>query len=101
MKLLLVKKSRRHLVIDKLSNGRQTVEMTKPNLTWDIVDAVADRLGVKIDARRKWRSRGIPAAWRIAVANELIADGMTFTLADMQAFDRLKTRDETEMEKVA
>jgi hypothetical protein len=58
-------------------------------LTWTLVDQVAERLGATDVARRKWRQegRGVPAAWRIRIAEEMMRAGAPVPLAD---FDRLE-----------
>lgn len=43
-------------------------------IDWKSVDAAADSLGVKEAARRKWRQRGIPAKWQIALSQKLGVD---------------------------
>lgn len=65
--------------------------MTKPILTWQTIDTVAERLGAKYQARYKWRSRGIPAEWRITIAAELVASGMAFAITDFCAFDHIQS----------
>lgn len=45
--------------------------MTNHKPLWDRIDDVASRLGVKYDARRKWRSRGtVPHRWRMVIIHE-------------------------------
>jgi hypothetical protein len=44
--------------------------MTNQQPLWDQIDRVAERLGVKYDARRKWRARGVPYRWRLAIIRE-------------------------------
>lgn len=69
--------------LDKLSC------MVNDQLTWELVDAVAADLGAKDEARRKWRDRGIPADWRIKIAQQLEIGGRAFTASDFDAFDAL------------
>jgi hypothetical protein len=39
--------------------------------SWDYIDAIAKRLGVKSEARRKWRERGsVPHRWRLPILQE-------------------------------
>lgn len=56
------------------------------NLTWKLVDTVAEELGAGDWARRKWRTRGVPPAWRIKIVEALMAKGAPIALSD---FDRL------------
>ena len=56
------------------------------DLTWPTVDEIASELGAKDHARAKWRQRGVPAEWRIKVAQELLSRGVPFSL---DAFDSL------------
>lgn len=58
-------------------------------LTWSLVDQVAEALGANEYARLKWRQRGVPSAWRIKIAEELIARGEGVAFAD---FDRLELK---------
>ena len=53
--------------MDDLSNG---TGMTNHQPLWDQIDRVAERLGVKYDARRKWRARGVPHRWQIEIIHE-------------------------------
>jgi hypothetical protein len=32
---------------------------------WSIVDSLAESMGVPKETRKKWRFRGVPAAWQI------------------------------------
>jgi hypothetical protein len=42
--------------------------MTNAIPKWAHIDAIAERLGVKIEARRKWRQRGsVPHRWRLPI----------------------------------
>lgn len=58
------------------------------NLTWKIVDEVADKLEASAAARAKWRQRGrgVPPAWRIKIVQQLMAAGTPVSLGD---FDNL------------
>lgn len=60
-------------------------------LQWSVVDQVAEKLGAKEEARRKWRQpgRGVPAKWRISIVEELLRSGVPVALAD---FDKLESR---------
>lgn len=69
--------------LDKLSR------MVTNQLTWELVDAVASDLGAKDEARRKWRGRGIPADWKIKIAQEMESRGQRFSAGDFDAFDTL------------
>ena len=33
--------------------------------SWDAIERIASGLGVGAEALRKWRSRGVPRAWRL------------------------------------
>lgn len=39
--------------------------MERTHDKWERINALADRLGVKYDARRKWLRRGVPHRWRL------------------------------------
>ena len=54
------------------------------HLTWKLVDEVAADLGAKEPARLKWRQRGrgVPAAWQIDIARELMSRGIAVSLDD-------------------
>jgi len=41
------------------------------HLSWKLIDDIAARKGVSEAARFKWRQRGVPPKWRIAIAQEL------------------------------
>ncbi len=69
---------------DALSN----VSAMTLNLTWKLVDDIATELGVRADARYKWRQRSVPPKWRISIAQELMRRGVPVALAD---FDHLAT----------
>jgi hypothetical protein len=56
------------------------------NLTWKLVDDTGATLGAEREARLKWRQRGVPAAWRIKIAEAMMAQSMPVSLAD---FDTL------------
>jgi len=60
--------------------------MTNERITWALVDSEAEALGVKPDARRKWRQRKVPLEWRVKIAERLAGRGVFAALAD---FDRL------------
>ena len=58
-------------------------------LTWPVADRAAGELGASEVARRKWRQegRGVPAVWRIKIAEHLAASGTPILLSD---FDKLE-----------
>ncbi len=60
------------------------------NLTWKLVDDIAIEMGVKDQARYKWRQRagGVPSKWRIAIVQEMMRRGVPVALAE---FDTLET----------
>lgn len=49
--------------------------MQQQALTWSMIDAVAGDLGASEAARRKWRQRGVPSAWQVRIASELMRNG--------------------------
>lgn len=45
--------------------------------TWTYINAVAERLGVKADARRKWLERNhIPYRWRLPILQDAAMGGI-------------------------
>ncbi len=40
------------------------IELIEPT-KWSIIDALAESEGVPKETRKKWRHRGVPAAWQI------------------------------------
>jgi hypothetical protein len=60
--------------------------MSENTLNWRVVDDIAGGLGAKDYALAKWRQRGVPAAWKIKITQELMARGVPVSLAE---FDRL------------
>lgn len=60
--------------------------MSDHTINWQLVDQVAIDLDAKQEARLKWRQRGVPAKWRILIAQELMRRGVPVALSD---FDRL------------
>jgi hypothetical protein len=49
------------------------------------IDQIAERLGVKDEARRKWRARGaVPHRWRLPIIEESAAAGVDLSAADME-----------------
>ena len=62
--------------------------MSETTLNWLLVDSTAAELGVKPEARSKWRqpNRGVPAEWRIRITQTLMGRGIPVALSD---FDRL------------
>lgn len=63
--------------------------MDPTSLSWSQVDQVAEKLGANEYARLKWRQRGVPAAWRIKIAEDLMSAGEPIAFAD---FDRLELK---------
>lgn len=63
--------------------------MLANSLSWTVVDRVAEILGAADSARRKWRQsgRGVPASWRIKIAEHLMREGVPVALAE---FERLE-----------
>lgn len=59
------------------------------SITWKIVDDTAAELGASEAARLKWRQggRGVPSAWRIKIAEALMANGEPVALADFDALE--------------
>lgn len=62
--------------------------MSENTINWRVVDDIAAELDVSRDARLKWRqpNRGVPAEWKIKIAQALMARGVPVSLSD---FDRL------------
>lgn len=54
------------------------------HLTWQLVDTVASELDATEAARLKWRQkgRGVPPAWQIKIARELMNRGIAVSLDD-------------------
>jgi len=44
--------------------------------TWNIIDTCGEELGVKAEARRKWRERGVPGKWHLALIQKARDNGM-------------------------
>lgn len=61
--------------------------MAENTLTWKLVDDTGIALGAEQPGRLKWRQRGVPSKWRIAIAQNLMSRGIAVALAD---FDRLE-----------
>lgn len=61
--------------------------MSETTLNWRIVDDIAAELDVKREARAKWRQpgRGVPAEWKIRIAQALMARGVPISLSDFDA----------------
>lgn len=57
------------------------------NITWKLVDDTGLALGVSSDARMKWRQRGVPPKWRIAIAEALMARSIPVALSDFDALE--------------
>jgi hypothetical protein len=74
--------------LDGLSNHGAMSENT---LNWRVVDDIAAELGVKPEARAKWRQpgRGVPAEWKIKITQTLMSRGVPIALSD---FDNLPER---------
>jgi hypothetical protein len=54
---------------------------------WHHIDVIAERLGVKLGTRRKWRQRGsVPHRWRLPI---LQASGGVILADDFTASDKL------------
>ena len=70
--------------LDDLSNHRR---MSENALTWAVVDEIAAELGASEPARLKWRqvNRGVPASWRMAIADRLGEKGFRPSSADFDA----------------
>ena len=64
--------------------------MDQTTLTWKLVDDVAAVLDVEKPTRAKWRQdgRGVPAKWRIAITQYLLARGIPVAFSD---FDKLES----------
>lgn len=62
--------------------------MAENTLNWRVVDDIAAELDVSREARAKWRqpNRGVPAEWKIKIAQTLMARGVPIALSD---FDHL------------
>ena len=52
--------------------------------TWQVVADFAAREGAKAETIRKWKQRGIPARWKIAIAEH---NENKLTIGDLAAFD--------------
>lgn len=61
--------------------------MDSNQLTWAVIDSVAEALGVETEARRKWRQpgRGVPSEWKLHIIENLGAKGVKITAADFDA----------------
>jgi hypothetical protein len=62
--------------------------MSENTLNWRVVDDIAAELGVKAEARAKWRQRRVPPEWRIKITQALMARGVPVSLSD---FDSLQS----------
>jgi hypothetical protein len=51
---------------------------------WSFIENTARALGVKTEALRKWRIRGVPAAYRLPIADEATRSGFSL---DRNVFD--------------
>lgn len=50
---------------------------------WETIDALADDLGIKSEARRKWRERGqVPYRWRIPLLKLAVETGKPLAAED-------------------
>lgn len=72
--------------MDDLSNLAGMAETT---LTWKLVDETATKLGAQESARMKWRQRGrgVPAIWRIKIAEALMHEQIQIALSDFDKLD--------------
>lgn len=61
--------------------------MSDLTINWQLVDQVAADLNAKQEARLKWRQRGVPAKWRILIAQELMRRGIPVALSDFDKLD--------------
>jgi hypothetical protein len=74
-----------HFGLARLDNLSYKPLMTSTNTTWMQIEAIAERLGVKPEARRKWRERGsVPHRWRLPIlqAGAGIISADDFSAAD-------------------
>jgi hypothetical protein len=78
----------RQIVLALLDGLSNTDNMSDSTLTWQLVDETAAKLEATEAARLKWRQRenGVPAIWRIRIAEALKAEGVQIELS---AFDAL------------
>jgi hypothetical protein len=73
--------------LTQLDGASMLLSMTS-SLSWKVVLDTAVALDVPYQTRMKWRVRGVPPKWRIAIAQHLMAHGVALSLAD---FDQLPT----------
>ncbi|MGL5362628.1 MAG: hypothetical protein ACRDBH_07090 [Bosea sp. (in: a-proteobacteria)] len=60
-----------HFGLASLDNLSYCSDMQTEATTWKHIDAIAERLGVKSEARRKWRERGaVPHRWRLPILQQ-------------------------------
>lgn len=52
---------------------------------WEFIERAAAELGIGAEAFRKWRIRGVPHQWRLAIADRALAQGYDLDRAE---FDR-------------
>lgn len=65
----------------------------KPMDVWTALNKIGARLGIGSASRRKWRQRGMPAKWRLAIAAEANKDGLVLDFAALgRRFNRPKPR---------
>jgi len=55
------------------------------NPKWQIIDEIAEGLGVEAEARRKWRTRGVAHKWRIGILEEAKRRRIRINVSDMEA----------------
>ena len=66
--------------MDDLSGTLSVMKKTK----WQIIDEIAEDLGVGAEARRKWKSRGVAHKWRLEILTRAQKSGYRITVADME-----------------
>ena len=76
-----------HVVLDLWDDLSNHDDMANIHLDWRIVDDTAAAMEVAAPARMKWRQRGVPSKWRIAIATALLERGVPVALSD---FDKLQ-----------
>lgn len=59
--------------------------MSDTTLNWRVVDDIAAELGVKPEARAKWRQRHVPPEWRIKITQALMSRGVPVSLSDFES----------------
>ena len=51
---------------------------------WQIIDEIAEDLGVGSEARRKWKSRGVAHKWRLEILTRAQKAGHRISVSDME-----------------